>query len=518
MTQQEKVVVITGAAGGIGRALCEGFVADGYRVAAVDRDGVALHALMMQLGAGHQGFTCDLSSEAQIVESVGRIASHFGRIDVLVNNAAVGPTMESTAQTSVEGFEQALAVNAVGPMLMAREVSRYMGDTGGAIVNVASLAGLIANPRRNAYAASKAAVLSMTRSLACEWAHRRIRVVAVAPGYVMTPMVADLERDGKVDLSRARQRIPMGRLARPDEIAAAVRFLASARAGYITGTELIVDGGWACFNQPGDAHPSVPLPPVAESQRDVSQSGPRVVVVTGGGRGIGAEIARSFRGHGDHVIVLDQEAGDMHLDLRSEHAVCEAFAGIAERFGRIDVLINNAAVADTFMPAEEQGSDYLMNILNTNLTAAFVCSREALKRMPGNGSVIINLGSINSFRPFAPRHAYGASKAGLEMLSRCQAAELAEQGVRVVTLAPGYIHTAGTAELEAGGRIDANLIRRRIPLGRFGQPQDIADAALFLASGEASYINGSTLYVDGGWTAFSNAGDAAILSHEEHSA
>jgi NAD(P)-dependent dehydrogenase (short-subunit alcohol dehydrogenase family) len=179
------------------------------------------------------------------------------------------------------------------------------------------------------------------------------------------------------------------------------------------------------------------------------------------------------------------------------------------------VLVNNAAIADAFMPVEAQSAEYLMNILNSNLTAAFVCSREALKRMPKGSGVVLNLGSINTFRAFAPRHAYGASKAGLEMLSRCQAAELGPQGVRVVTLAPGYIRTAGTAELEAQGKIDAAKIRRRIPMGDFGQPRDIADAALFLASPSASYVNGATLYVDGGWAAFGDAGDAATLADSE---
>ena len=513
----QKTAIITGAAGGIGRALCEGFAADGYRIAALDLNTETLGGLLAELGEGHRAFTCDLGSETDIVATVEQIARQFGRIDVLVNNAALGPTMAATADTTVAGFELALAVNAVGPLVMAREAGRYMGEQGGAVVNVASLAGLVSNPKRNAYAASKAAVISMTRSLACEWAQRGIRVNAVAPGYVLTPMVAGLEQDAKVDLGRARQRIPMGRLARPEEIAAAVRFMASAQARYITGSVLTVDGGWACFNQPGDAHPPVEGVPVAETSRPECAGTGRVVVVTGGARGIGQAVAETFRANGDRVVVLDQHAaaGDVQVDLRSEQAVCQAFAEIERCYGRVDVLVNNAAIADAFMPVEAQSAEYLMNILNSNLTAAFVCSREALKRMPKGSGVVLNLGSINTFRAFAPRHAYGASKAGLEMLSRCQAAELGPQGVRVVTLAPGYIRTAGTAELEAQGKIDAAKIRRRIPMGDFGQPQDIADAALFLASPSASYVNGATLYVDGGWTAFGDAGDAATLADSE---
>ncbi|MGO4840921.1 SDR family oxidoreductase, partial [Rhizobiaceae sp. 2RAB30] len=139
---------------------------------------------------------------------------------------------------------------------MAREAARRMRP-GGAIVNIASLAGVLGTPRRNAYSASKAGLISFTKSLACEWASRGIRVCAVAPGYVRTPMVAELERTGKADIPAVRRRVPMGRMCRPDEIARAARFLASPQARYITGSVLAVDGGWVSFNQPGDAHPPV---------------------------------------------------------------------------------------------------------------------------------------------------------------------------------------------------------------------------------------------------------------------
>jgi NAD(P)-dependent dehydrogenase (short-subunit alcohol dehydrogenase family) len=121
------------------------------------------------------------------------------------------------------------------------------------------------------------------------------------------------------------------------------------------------------------------------------------------------------------------------------------------------------------------------------------------------GGMIINLGSINTFLPFAPRHAYGASKAAVDILTRCLAAELGPAGVRIATLAPGYIRTPGVAALEQSKRIDSGAIQRRIPMGDFGKPSNIADAAFFLASSAASYVSGSILYVDGGWTSFGAA-------------
>ena len=172
-------------------------------------------------------------------------------------------------------------------------------------------------------------------------------------------------------------------------------------------------------------------------------------------------------------------------------------------------MINNAGIADLFKPAMDQDSSDLGRVLDVNLAGAFMCAKAALALMQGRAGMILNMGSINSFLPFAPRHAYGASKAAIDILTRCFAAELGQKGIRSTTLAPGYIRTPGVAALEQSGKVDSDAIRKRIPLGDMGRPEDIAEAALFLASPAASYINGGILYVDGGWTSFGNAGPAS---------
>ncbi|WP_245408430.1 SDR family oxidoreductase [Zhengella mangrovi] len=521
MSEHRRVVLVTGAAGGIGRALVDLFVADGDRVIGVDLAGTGIEALMTGHGPDHAGFDCDVDDEAAILALFRRIDAVFGKVDVLVNNAALGPTMAATVDTPLTDFRKAIGVNLLGPFVMAREAAKRMAN-GGAIVNIASLAGVLGNPRRNAYAASKAGLISLTKSLACEWASRGIRVAAVAPGYVRTPMVADLERTGKADLAAVRRRIPVGRMGRPDEIARAARFLASPGASYITGSVLAVDGGWMSFNQPGDAHPPVDGTPAEELDAAPAGRQQRVVVVTGAAKGIGEAIARTFAGAGDLVVLLDSDGSGassvaaslggphvaMETDVTDEAAVVAAFDSIRGRFGRIDILINDAAVADAFKPALEQTREDLERVLDINLAGAFLCTREALKSMEPGG-IVLNLGSINTFLPFAPRHAYGASKAGIDILTRCLAAELGPMGIRSATIAPGYIRTPGVKALEDAGRIDSPAIRRRIPLGDMGRPADIASAALFLSSPDASYVNGSILYVDGGWTSFGNAGDAS---------
>ncbi|MEM5495136.1 SDR family oxidoreductase [Hoeflea sp. AS16] len=518
-----RIVIITGAAGGVGRAMLAEFAGRGDLVIGVDVAQSGVSEAVQALGDQHFGFECDLSDERNIMQLFEQIDGVVDHVDVLLNNAAVGPTMQPTLETDMAGFEKAISTNLYGPFVLAREAVKRMPETGGAIVNTASLAGVLGNPGRNAYAASKAALISMTKSLACEWAERNVRVTAIAPGYIRTPMVAALEKQGKADLSMVRQRVPVGRLGRSDEIASVAGFLASDAARYVTGSVVAVDGGWMSFNQPGTAHPPVDGAPQTELARPEADDAPRVVVVTGAGNGIGRAIAESFAANGDHVALIDKDAGavrdaaralgDSHLaieaDISSEQSVAVAFAQIESRFGHVDVMVNNAGIADLFKPALEQDTGDLKRVMDVNLSGSFMCTKAALALMQGRAGFILNVGSINTFLPFAPRHAYGASKAAIDILTRCFAAELGQKGIRSATLAPGYIRTPGVAALEDSGKVDSVAIRKRIPLGDMGRPQDIADAALFLASPAASYINGGILYVDGGWTSFGGAGDAS---------
>ncbi|WP_085043968.1 SDR family oxidoreductase [Ensifer aridi] len=517
--QPGQVIVVIGAAGGIGRALVDTFAANGDIVVAVDLPDSGVIELGHELGQPHLGLELDVSREDDVIAFGALLKERFSRIGVLVNNAGIGPTMAATADTPVEDFQRALAVNLVGPYSVAHETAKLM-KPGAAIVNVASLAGLLGNPKRNGYAASKAALISITKSLACGWASRGIRVTAVAPGYVRTPMLAELELAGKLDVSAIRRRVPMGRLARPDEIARAVRFLASAQASYITGSTLVVDGGCMSFNQPGGAHQAQDRTPGAELIRPVEDTDARTVVVMDGAKGIGAAIARRFAKNGDTVVIADGDGGEAvklagllgskHLPRRvnrtAESEVVSLFEELRERFGHIDVFVNG--MNDTLVPDIEQSPEVLKHILDVNLTGAFTCVREAAISMRP-GSVILNLGSSFSLSPLAPGHAYLAYNAGIDMLTRCMAAELGPLGIRTATVAPGHIRTSTATLWPKVAGMDSAALRQRIPLGRVGDPEEVADAAYFLASSDASYINGSILHVDGGFTSSRHADGAA---------
>ncbi|MCA1409471.1 SDR family oxidoreductase, partial [Ensifer sp. IC3342] len=178
-----------------------------------------------------------------------------------------------------------------------------------------------------------------------------------------------------------------------------------------------------------------------------------------------------------------------------ESEVVSLFEELRERFGHIDVFVNG--MNDTLVPDIEQSPEVLKHILDVNLTGAFTCVREAAISMRP-GSVILNLGSSFSLSPLAPGHAYSAYNAGIDMLTRCTVAELAPFGIRTATVAPGHIRTCAAGGLAKVDGMGSASLRQRILLGRVGDPEEVAEAAYFLASFDASYINGSILHVDGG--------------------
>ncbi|GGD25230.1 SDR family oxidoreductase [Sinisalibacter lacisalsi] len=247
----DPVALITGGAEGIGRTTAELFAARGYRVVIADLSGAADAA--DALGPEHEGHSLDVTDE----DAVRTLLAGLDRVDVLVNNAGIGDSHLPTLEQEIAHFRRVLDVHLAGAFLVARETARRMiGQGGGAIVNLSSIAGVVGLPRRNAYGAAKAGIAMMTRSLACEWAEAGVRVNAVAPGYAGTKLVRKLVDAGRIDLAAIERRVPMGRLVEPAEIAEAIWFLASPAASAITGVTLSVDGGWAAFGDFGDAHPS----------------------------------------------------------------------------------------------------------------------------------------------------------------------------------------------------------------------------------------------------------------------
>lgn len=308
----------------------------------------------------------------------------------------------------------------------------------------------------------------------------------------------------------------MGRLAEPEEIAAAVEHLASPEASYVTGSLLVADGGYQAFGGTADAS-------VGGSSRAPRRSGPRGVIVTGAAHGIGAAIARRFAAQGDRVLALGRdgegasalvdELGTGHVALAgsvtSESDAAAAVTAACEAFGALDILVNNAGIADRFMPTTDQALADFRRVVEVDLIGAAIMARAAGTAMIAAGRhSIVQIGSIAGQAGLPRRNAYCAAKAGIAMLTRTLACEWAAHGIRVNTVAPGYIATPGVAALESAGKRDLDTVRARTPLGRLGKPEEIAAVVAFLASEEASYVTGATYAVDGGWSAFGDAGPA----------
>ncbi len=244
-----KVAIVTGGASGIGEATCRLFVREGVQALVIadvsEAQGKALAAELLGSSRDVVFQPLDVSREEQWVACMQMVETRFGRLDILVNNAGKGgiltrPTVEHTTE---EGMDLSWAVNAKGPFFgMKHAIPRMRKSGGGSIVNVVSIYTMIGDVLGTAYAAGKGAVRTLTRTAAVQYATENIRVNSVFPGFVETPMTRDLHSQPGVREHRLSL-TPIGRLAVPQDIANGILFLASDESSYMTGSELVIDGG-----------------------------------------------------------------------------------------------------------------------------------------------------------------------------------------------------------------------------------------------------------------------------------
>ncbi|BBJ28391.1 SDR family NAD(P)-dependent oxidoreductase [Athalassotoga saccharophila] len=240
MKFRDKVTLITGAASGIGLETAKKFLSEGSVVAACDVNEKGLEEAQKALGIKYRTYKMDVTDFSEVERVVDAIAKDLGRIDVLINNA--GSVREKPLlENNLEDFDFTLNVNLKGTYNTTKAVMKYMvKQNGGVVVNVSSIVGVYGNPGQSAYSASKAGVNVLAKVWAKEFARYGIRVNAIAPGYVRTPLISGLSKE-KID--EIKSKTLLGRLAEPVEIANVILFLASNESSYITGQVIGVDGG-----------------------------------------------------------------------------------------------------------------------------------------------------------------------------------------------------------------------------------------------------------------------------------
>jgi 2-keto-3-deoxy-L-fuconate dehydrogenase len=251
---ENKIALVTGSGSGIGREIAHLYARQGARVFVADIQPDAAERVVTEIteqdGVSF-ALSLDVADEKQVQAAVARIVNEQGRLDILVNNAGISH-VGNVLETTLQDWERLMRVNTTGVFLCSKYAVKQMVEQepqGGVLVNIASVAGMIAVDRRFPYGASKGAVISMTRSIAMDFVDKNIRANAICPGTVHTPFVEGyLERSFPDKKDEMRQQLharqPIGRMGRPDEIASAALYLASEEAAFVTGSALVIDGGW----------------------------------------------------------------------------------------------------------------------------------------------------------------------------------------------------------------------------------------------------------------------------------
>jgi NAD(P)-dependent dehydrogenase (short-subunit alcohol dehydrogenase family) len=243
----DRVAIVTGAGRGIGRGVALGYAREGADLVLVSRTATELNRVAEEIGAlGRSAIVVagDVRDPALAASAVEQAQARFGRLDILVNAAGI-PMVAPSTELTLENWQKAIDINLTGSFLWAQAAGRVMVAAGrGVIINIGSLTSFQGFPARAAYAASKGGVIQLTKVLAVEWAPQGVRVNAIAPGWIRTPLQDELVAAGKLDRGPIISRTPARRVGEVDDIVGPAIFLASDEAAFVIGETLLVDGGW----------------------------------------------------------------------------------------------------------------------------------------------------------------------------------------------------------------------------------------------------------------------------------
>lgn len=247
-----RTALVTGGSSGLGECVAQQLLCAGANVAIADLNAHGAAGEATQDGCLR--ISGDVSREDDVARFVDETRAAFGGVDILINCAGIPDNFQPTVEQDVAAFRRLVDVHLTGTYMMCKAVAPHMlAQRRGSIINLSSVGGVLGLTPRNAYSAAKAGIGMLTRTLACEWAAKGVRVNAIAPGYILTPFAQRLMDEGKLDAQKIRRRTPAGRLGKPEHIADAMLFLASDRSEFITGVTLPVDGGYMSWGAASDA-------------------------------------------------------------------------------------------------------------------------------------------------------------------------------------------------------------------------------------------------------------------------
>uniref|UniRef100_A0A0E0EFP4 Ketoreductase domain-containing protein n=1 Tax=Oryza meridionalis TaxID=40149 RepID=A0A0E0EFP4_9ORYZ len=492
-----KVAVITGGASGIGEATAKEFIRNGAKVIIADVQDDLGHAVAAELGPDAAYTRCDVTDEAQIAATVDLAVARHGHLDILYNNAGItSSSVGPLASLDLADFDRVMAVNARAVLAGIKHAARVMAPRrAGSILCTASVAGLIGSEVPHAYSVSKAAAIGVVRSAAGELARHGVRLNAISPHGIATPLAmrgfgdvlawADAERLKRVieeDMNELE-----GAKLEAEDIARAAVYLASDEAKYITGHNLVVDGGFTVGKRlNGQEQSRVDDVDWIRQQFLLCVKTRKVAVITGGASGIGEATAKEFIRNGAKVIIADVQ-DDLGHTVAAE-------LGPGSAYTRCDVTDEAQIAATVDLAVARHGHlDILYN--NAGITSSSVGPLASL-----------DLADFDRQQGGEMPHAYNVSKAAVISVVRSAAGELARHGVRLNAISPHGIATPlamrGFGDVLAWA--DAERVRRLIEEdineleGATLEAEDIAKAAVYLASDEAKYVTGHNLVVDGG--------------------
>lgn len=247
-----KAAIVTGGSHGIGAATCKALAREGAAVAVtdvLDDDGRMIAEHINSTGGNARFWHLDVTDEAAVEHVLGEVANAFGKIDIVVNNAGIAGVSKPTHEITIEEWEHVLKINVGGVFLCTKHAVPHLRRAGGGcIINLSSIYGIISAPDNPPYHASKGALRVMTKTDALLYAQDRIRVNSVHPGFIWTPLVEELARNSPEGLEAFRRKLdsrhPIGHVGEPDDVAYGIVYLASDEAKFVTGSELVIDGGY----------------------------------------------------------------------------------------------------------------------------------------------------------------------------------------------------------------------------------------------------------------------------------